>query len=154
MNGHDYVCKGNINDDIDLEKIHFDDKEILMSWLDKFQKDKLYPKTLCIENKLGILLYGPPGTGKTILSVAIAKKLKRNLLIINSFKLYGEDSKSNFLRVIQDKQDNSVIILDEFDMILKSSLENNNSNHFSHIYSQFLYTSDKQEREKMMESIK
>ena len=78
------------------DKIYFDEKSHILEWLDKFQQKTMYPKSLCMTNKLGILLYGPAGTGKTGCISAIANKLHRDILIINSLNLLGEEGKSKF----------------------------------------------------------
>lgn len=147
------VNKGNISENIVFDKIHFDEKKLILEWLDRFQKKTLYPKGLCMTNKLGILLYGPPGTGKTGCISAIANKLNRNILIINSLDLFGEDGKSKFEKLLKDYEKTCVIVLDEFDYIL------NNNKHVVNQppemnYGEMLLFSEGEERKNILEMIK
>lgn len=147
------VNKGKISENIVFDKIHFDEKKLILEWLDKFQKKTLYPKSLCMTNKLGILLYGPPGTGKTGCISAIANKLNRNILIINSLDLFGEDGKSKFEKLLKDNEKTCVIVLDEFDYIL-----NNNKHVVDQTpeinYGEMLLFSEGEERKNILEMIK
>ena len=147
------VYKGNISENIVFDKIHFDEKSHILEWLDKFQQKTMYPKSLCMTNKLGILLYGPAGTGKTGCISAIANKLHRDILIINSLNLLGEEGKSKFEKILKEQEKTCVIVLDEFDYIL------HNNKHVveqpSEInYGEMLLFSEGEERKNILEMMK
>lgn len=81
-----------------------------------------------------INLYGPPGTGKTISAKAIAKKLNKNLLIIDYSsiisKWVGETGK-NIKKIFDTaKEKDAIIFMDEADSLLSKrvSVEQSNSN--------------------------
>jgi len=106
-------CK--INPDKTFNKLFFREKENLINALNKFSTGNLYPKSLGLDNKLGILLYGPPGTGKTGTITAIANLLKRNIITYGGISSLLEGS-SSFIN-------NSILVLDEFDYILSRPSE-------------------------------
>ena len=109
------VNKGKVNTRKTFERLHFDGKHEIVSLLDQFMSNTLYPPTTSLDNKLGFLLYGPPGTGKTGSCSAIANKLNRHILLLNSLLALPRDK---VLDVIKTVQTTHVIVLDEFDQIL------------------------------------
>jgi ATP-dependent Zn protease len=111
---------GSVSPNITFDKIFFDEKQHLLEVLDKLQNKKLYPKSLCLANKLGILLYGPPGTGKTGCISAIANLLNKHILIVNSLNLNSDNSKQKFTSIINNYKRDTIIVLDEFDYLLSS----------------------------------
>lgn len=116
---------GELNPKINFGNIYFDNKPILLDWIDKFVEKKLYPEELSLANKLGILLYGPPGTGKTGCICALANKLKRDVLIIKTLSLNGHGQ--NALKtLITENQSKCVIVFDEIDYLLESNLKDEN----------------------------
>ncbi len=116
MNMYD---SGNINKNITFDTIYFDQKPVLLDWINKFSTETMYPKNLSLVNKLGILLYGPPGTGKTGCICALANKLQRHILIIKSLTLRGQGQ--NALKaLIREYQKKSIIVFDEIDYLLNS----------------------------------
>ena len=99
-----------------FENIFYDQKQHLVSVLEKFQKEQLYPPQICMDNKLGILLYGPPGTGKTGTICAIANMLQRSVVFINFAKV---TKRSELDILLQEQYYNKYIfVFDEFDCIL------------------------------------
>ncbi len=114
-----YMDNGLVNKNITFDTIYFDEKPILLNWINKFQTKTLYPKKLSLANKLGILLYGPPGTGKTGCITALANTLNRNILIVKtlSLKLQGQYA---LRKLIRDNQTTHIIVFDEFDYLLTS----------------------------------
>jgi DNA replication protein DnaC len=146
------VNKGKISENIVFDKIHFDEKPHILEWLDKFQQKTMYPKSLCMTNKLGILLYGPAGTGKTGCISAIANKLNRNILIINSLNLFGEDGKSKFEQLLKEHEKTCVIVLDEFDYILHNNKPMDQTPEIN--YGEMLLFSEGEERKNILEMMK
>lgn len=78
--------------------------------------------------RIGINLYGPSGTGKTMAAHAIAKNLKRKILVVNyadvESKYVGETPKN--LRKVFDagRATNSILFFDEADAILSRRVTN------------------------------
>jgi chaperone BCS1 len=102
---------------IQFEHIHFDEKTILMEWLDKFETQTLYPAKLCMSNKIGILLYGPPGTGKTGCISALANRLQRDIINVNALNMCNMEQ-TQFAACFRDHKDTSIFVFDEFDYLL------------------------------------
>jgi AAA+ superfamily predicted ATPase len=117
--------QGNINKDIVLDSIYFDEKQKIIQWIDKFKDNKMYPKGLSLVNKIGILLYGPPGTGKTGLISSIANYLNRSILLINALNIKNE-SQNKLKDIINKTKNTHIIVFDEFDYILNSKISNEN----------------------------
>jgi hypothetical protein len=118
QNGSEYSFHfiSNLSPNKRFENIFYDQKQTLISVLEKFSKGHLYPSQICMDNKLGILLYGPPGTGKTGTICAIANMLQRSVVFINFAKVTKRSELDNLL---QEKYYNKYIfVFDEFDCIL------------------------------------
>ena len=78
--------------------------------------------------RIGINLYGEPGTGKTMAAHAIAKHLKRKIIVVNyadiESKYVGETPK-NIRKVFEaGKNTGSIIFFDEADAILSKRVTN------------------------------
>jgi hypothetical protein len=146
------VVRGKISGNIVFDKMHFDEKKQVLEWLDKFQHKTLYPAGLCMTNKLGILLYGPPGTGKTGCISAIANKLNRHILIINSLVFFGDEGKSNFEQLLKRHEKTCVIVLDEFDYILNDTKSTTQLSDIN--YNDMLLFAEGDERKNILEMIK
>ena len=78
---------GVISKNKSIHKMHYEQKDLLIHMIDKFSKGMLYPPSVGMDNKLGILLYGPPGTGKTGTILSIANYLGRSVITINFSKI-------------------------------------------------------------------
>ena len=74
---------GQVNPNKTFDTLFFEDKETLVSMLNRFKTRTLYPAFVPMENKLGILLHGPPGTGKSGVIQAIANYTKRHVINID-----------------------------------------------------------------------
>ncbi|MCR5833264.1 MAG: ATP-binding protein [Selenomonadaceae bacterium] len=78
--------------------------------------------------RIGINLYGEPGTGKTMAAHAIAKKLGRNILVVNyadiESKYVGETPKNIRKAFEAAKKSNSILFFDEADAILSKRVTN------------------------------
>ena len=99
-----------------FDSLYFSDKPILIETLDKFKAGTLYPKSLGMSNKLGILLSGPPGTGKTGCISAVANYINRDLIIIDSL-----EGLKTVLRNTEAYYKSAIIVFDEFDYVLSSA---------------------------------
>jgi SpoVK/Ycf46/Vps4 family AAA+-type ATPase len=146
------VVKGIVQKNITFDKIHFEQKDILLDWVDRFNRNNLYPAGLCMSNKLGILLYGPPGTGKTGCISALANKLNRGIVLINSLNVCGK-SKDDLESTLRTLQENNIFVFDEFDYLLTAT-ENNDKHSQKINYQELLLFSEGDERKKILESIK
>lgn len=136
---------GELNSNITFNSIYFDDKPELLKWIDKFTEKNIYPKKLSLTNKLGILLYGPPGTGKTGCICALANKLGRNILIINTLSITGKLQHS-LIKLIDENKKTSIIVFDEFDYILSDKNVDNNSEYDNICYLELLHSAETPEK--------
>ena len=111
-----FTYKSKISFQKQFQYIFYDQKDKLVSMLERFQNGRLYPPQITMDNKLGILLYGPPGTGKTGTISAIANMLQRSILVINFAKI---TKKSDLDYVLKDCfYDKLIYVFDEFDCVL------------------------------------
>ena len=78
--------------------------------------------------KLILNFYGPPGTGKTMVSHAIAKMLKKNILAVNyaeiESKYVGDAPKNLFKAFNTAKEADAVLFFDEADSFLGKRIQN------------------------------
>ncbi|MDD5129732.1 MAG: ATP-binding protein [Candidatus Omnitrophica bacterium] len=95
---------------------------LLSGLQDKGLEDLGVEETIKNGKGLVFLFYGPPGTGKSMLSEAIAKHLKKKLLVVEFPKInsrwFGETDKQISSIFKSAKQNNVVICIDEADSIL------------------------------------
>lgn len=96
-------------------------KELLMN---QWEMNKLYPNY----KGLFLNLYGESGTGKTMAAHAIAKQLKKKLVIVNyaeiESKYVGETSK-NLIKIFNFALDKEAVLLfDEADALLSKRVTN------------------------------
>ena len=113
---------GKVNQKKTFDTIFFDEKPKLLHIVDKFKQGIMYPPSLPIDNKLGILLHGPPGTGKTGCITALANYLDRNIVMVSSLT----DDVELLFRNLKQYINNSIIVFDEFDHILTASINEQN----------------------------
>ena len=109
-------------ENVDLENVFFEHSvsEQIQQFLKEHQfAEILQQYELPVANK--ILLYGKTGCGKTMTAKAIAKKLNKNIFIVNlasvvSSKL-GETAKNVQSIFKESNYENSVLFFDEFDSL-------------------------------------
>lgn len=109
-------------ENVDLENVFFEHSvsEQVQQFLKEHQfAEILQQYELPVANK--ILLYGKTGCGKTMTAKAIAKKLNKNIFIVNlasvvSSKL-GETAKNVQSIFKESNYENSVLFFDEFDSL-------------------------------------
>jgi hypothetical protein len=108
--------KGAISPNKTFDTLFYEQKSTLISLVSKFKEGRMYPSTISMDNKLGILLYGPPGTGKTGTISAIANMLQRHVIMIN----FSEVTTCAQLDTILSSANNKdyIYVFDEFDCIL------------------------------------
>jgi hypothetical protein len=109
--------KGAISPNKTFDTLFYEQKSTLMSLVTKFKEGRMYPSSISMDNKLGILLYGPPGTGKTGTISAIANMLQRHVIMIN----FSEITTCAQLDTILSSGNNTkdyIYVFDEFDCIL------------------------------------
>ena len=140
---------GNVQINCTFDRMWFDTKNHLMDMLDKCKTNQLYPPSLGMTNKLGILLYGPPGTGKTACISAIANHLNRHILRINSMSEYQLEK--ILLGDLFTFNKTHVIVIDEIDYLLCKQQTDNTS-----IYKykeELMMCTDKEERKQLLKDI-
>ena len=127
-------------------------KDLLIKTLDTFINTEMWYSDHGIPYQLGILLYGPPGTGKTSIIKAIASYLNYPVYYLPTSKLNKieiasstlpknslliiEDIDCNFFvqdrnKKTQDKNDNSIDIMEDFASIGLSEILNSLDGMFS-----------------------
>ena len=108
--------KGHISANKTFDTLFYEQKPHLLRLLNKFKEGHMYPGTISMDNKLGILLYGPPGTGKTGTISAIANMLGRHVIMINFSEITTCAQLDAVLGVVNNKD--YIYVFDEFDCIL------------------------------------
>jgi chaperone BCS1 len=111
-----------------LDTIYLDDniKETMVEKIKTFRKpetEEIY-KTFGIPYKMNILLEGYPGTGKTSIIYAIASYLKLSVAILNFDK---EMTDFKFMRALRRIPEDTVLILEDIDVLFKERKENDSS---------------------------
>ncbi len=111
-----YPIKSYISEKKTFDRIFYDKKQEIVNLLTNFKSGNLYPDSISMDNKLGILLYGPPGTGKTGTISAIANYLKRNIIVVN----FSDTMTPAQLDAILDpaRYKEYIYVFDEFDCLL------------------------------------
>ena len=111
-----------------LNTLYFEDtflEKVTMkfeSFLKKETEDK-YSK-LGIPYKMNVLFEGYPGTGKTSLIYGLASHFDMNIAILHFDK---EISDTVFLRALKRLPENTVLILEDIDVLFKERKENDNN---------------------------
>jgi hypothetical protein len=111
-----------------LDTIYLDDniKETIVEKIKNFinpETEEIY-KTFGIPYKMNILLEGYPGTGKTSIIYAIASYLNLNVAILNFDR---EMTDYKFMRALRRIPENTVLILEDIDVLFKERKENDSS---------------------------
>lgn len=120
----DIILPDNVKEQIlDIADYAKNSKIVFEEW--GLQKTHKYSK------RLGINLYGASGTGKTMAAHAIAKHLRRKILIVNyadiESKYVGETPKNIRKAFEVAKQTHSILFFDEADAILSKRVTNMSS---------------------------
>jgi SpoVK/Ycf46/Vps4 family AAA+-type ATPase len=153
---YDRVMVGHVKP-IQFDHIYFNEKPVLMEWLDKFKKDTLYPAKLCMSNKIGILLYGPHGTGKTGCISALANCLQRDIININALNICNMEQ-TQFAACFREHKDTSIFVFDEFDYLLSDqSMEAVSDTHtvrMDDTKNMLLFAKDDIERKEILETMR
>jgi DNA replication protein DnaC len=108
---------GRVSERKTFDALFYTQKDELVQMLTKFKEGHLYPDTISMDNKLGILLYGPPGTGKTGTISAIANLLRRGIRTVN-LSSPGLNREAMNTILSEDVYKKNIIVFDEFDCML------------------------------------
>lgn len=140
-----------------FDTLFYDQKPQLMRLLERFKARTLYPDSISMDNKLGILLYGPPGTGKTGTISAIANYLHRDVIIINFAEMTKCSDLEGLLRSENSKK--QIYVFDEFDCILDVMAQGNKDPVEQHYEKKDWATmlavaTDKDERQKILDMMR
>jgi hypothetical protein len=127
-----------------FDGLYVDEKEQIMTIVDKFVNKKMYPGNLHLDNKLGILLHGPPGTGKSGFVSCLANKLGRSIMLIDSINV----ERNIIISAINDNKKTHIIVLDEIDKLLET-FDGLKDNDLGSIFT----ASNEAEREKIINSL-
>ena len=153
---YDRVMVGRVKP-IQFDHIYFNEKPVLMEWLDKFKMETLYPAKLCMSNKIGILLYGPHGTGKTGCISALANCLQRDIININALNICNMEQ-TQFAACFREHKDTSIFVFDEFDYLLSDqSMEAVSDTHtvrMDDTKNMLLFAKDDIERKEILETMR
>ena len=154
-----FEFKSYISERKTFDKIYYDQKEELVGVLEKFKAGTLYPPSISMDNKLGILLYGPPGTGKTGTISAIANYLKKDIITIN-FSEVTTCAQLDFI-VHSKNYANHIFVFDEFDCVLDvlvgkkpTHSETEEPPQEKTNWAELLAVAEKEERAKILEMMK
>lgn len=112
VNGDSYLV------DVSMNFLIFDKKEDILSLMRKFINSKRIYNRFHIPYRIGILMYGKPGTGKSSFALALSKYLEMPLYLISA-----NDIKKEFF-----DGSNSIILIEELDLVLKSNDTNISQN--------------------------
>lgn len=111
-----------------LDTLYFDDSfiENVTKKFDYFLKEETEEKytKLGIPYKMNVLFEGYPGTGKTSLIYGLASHFDMNIAILHFDK---EISDTVFLRALKRLPENTVLILEDIDVLFKERKENDNN---------------------------
>jgi hypothetical protein len=107
---------GKINPNKTFDKLFYEQKEEVLKAVNLFKENRLYPDSISMDNKLGILLYGPPGTGKTGTISACANLLNRDIVIIDFSQI--KTCRELDLIFRPTEYNKYIYVFDEFDCIL------------------------------------
>jgi len=113
---YDLTFAGFVNTKKTFNGLYIDNKDDIMTVIDKFTNGTMYPSNLHLDNKLGILLHGPPGTGKSGFISCLANKLGRSILLIDSMNI----DRQIILDAVTDNKKTHIIVLDEIDKLLET----------------------------------
>lgn len=107
---------GFVNTRRTFDTLVYEEKDKLVSVLDKFKNNTMYSSKLSLDNKLGILLYGPPGTGKTGTVTAIANHIDKGIIQINLTDVIV----NGLIDVVLSREiyEKYVLVFDEFDHMM------------------------------------
>lgn len=108
----------------DISTVCLDGKEIeILEYIIKFKNPKVKKDyaNKGIPYKKNIMFEGYPGTGKTSLVFSLASSLDCNVAIIN-FSRDMDDN--NFMRAIRRLPKNSILVLEDIDVLFKERKEN------------------------------
>jgi DNA replication protein DnaC len=153
--GNGERVKGSISTHKTFDTLYYDQKPTLLRILEKFKTKTMYPNTISMDNKLGILLYGPPGTGKTGTISAIANYLQRDVMIINFASMTGCELLDKLLSEENIKK--YIFVFDEFDCILDVIMNRKEDSHDSTQqidWTSILAVSEKEERQKILDMMR
>ena len=147
-----YKSLGKISKKKTFDTLFYNQKEELITILDKFKTHTLYPSHIPMDNKLGILLYGPPGTGKTGTISAIANMLGRSIVLINFTKITTCSQLDEILNpTIYNKY---VYVFDEFDCILDVICGSKDNNEKKSDWGNMLLYAEPEERKEIIKMMK
>lgn len=157
-----HLIVGNISPRKTFDTLFYDQKEYLLNILTAFKNGTMYPASISMDNKLGILLYGPPGTGKTGTISAIANMLKRDLFIVDCSSLTTTQSFDIVMNTAtKSLKPNPIIVFDEFDCILnvltnpaKSSESFQDRSEVKEKWSELLAVAEGDERKEILKMIR
>lgn len=99
----------------DISTLFINEKERLLSVINRWTEEKEFYITHGIQYKLGILVSGEPGTGKSTLGRVIASYLNYTLVYVD---LSSIDSANKLIENLTQINPESVIILEDIDCVL------------------------------------
>ncbi|KAJ3044350.1 mitochondrial chaperone, partial [Rhizophlyctis rosea] len=100
-------------------------KENLMTDIKRFLSSQKWYQTCGVPYRRGYLLYGPPGTGKTSLIVSLAGEFNLNVCIVNLAGMGMSDSR--LLQLLSDSPPQTILLLEDIDVAMKSGKQTNPS---------------------------
>lgn len=94
-----------------------DESNIIMEFLDRFNKGKKFYEDRQLLYKTGILLYGTPGTGKSSLIKAIASETNRAILSIDVSNIKNIDLARLSEMINNETEEEFVVVFEDIDCI-------------------------------------
>lgn len=95
-----------------FDNMFFEGKKHMLSILDNFMKGRDMYRRLGLPYTMGFLLHGQPGCGKTSVIKCIARYMKRDIMVVDTYIIKKRD---DLELVFSQKRNNTIYVFEEID---------------------------------------